>query len=305
MVEGLETKLDFERMFTREELDTIGDRWLIKWRGSQTLRYGIYLDLVRNVLVTESTARFLDIGCAQSNLLILLNQEYRFIQYYGTDISENVISWNQKQYPFVRYEQCALPEVGFPSNRFDFISALEVVYYLGEQQRLQSLQNMSAALKPGGYMLISGGLDGGRSYFAEDWIVQTVAGILSIERVEYNYARCYSWLERWFLRAHRVFNTACQLIDLPESEFQKRLAMREGWRKRIAPILRLSTLRPVVRTVTQLSLRLLRAVLGWVWLPRICSKMTRWLMGNNGKSHIIILARKEQLTKLLSEEGIE
>jgi 2-polyprenyl-3-methyl-5-hydroxy-6-metoxy-1,4-benzoquinol methylase len=292
MIKGLERKLDFERMFVPEVLDALGDQWLTKWRGSQQLRLGICLGLAKGFIRPDQHARVLDIGCGLSDWLLKLHRTFPSLEYYGTDISDNAVRWNQKHYPFIQYKQCALPEVGFARNTFDFISALEVVYYLEEQQRLMALRNMAATLKPGGYLLISGVLDGGKSYFAEDRIVQAVAEILSVERIAFNYARCYTWLERRLLGAYHVFDTARQLIDLLEPVFQQRLAKKKGWRTRIAPVLRLPMLRPVGKAGSLLAVRLLRMILRWVWLPSLCYRLTKTILRDRGRTQIVILGKR-------------
>lgn len=293
MVKGLQTKHDFEQMFPQELLDNIGDRWLHRWRGSQKLRYCFYLALIEDAVDFSSIQDALDIGCAQGNFLNILRSKYPHVNLYGTDISENAIEWNKKHYPDICFKYCALPDIGFPPSSFDFISALEVIYYLDESQRLLSLQNMVAALRSGGYLLISGVLDGGVNYFSEEWIIKEIARFLSVKQIIFNYARCYTKFERPLLRSLDIVLSLQQLITQDALKSHNRLAHMKFWKKWLVKFLSLPWIRSVSKLFLTVYTSLLRTVLGWVWLPRVCLTITRLILGNAGKSHVIILARKE------------
>ncbi len=293
MISSLESKEDFERMFPPDQLDTVGDQWLIKWRGSQTLRYDICLEVAQGVLDRGTVENFLDIGCAQSIFLMALKERFPSIEFHGSDISENVIEWNRKRFPGNHYSQCALPEVGFPLESLDFISALEVVYYLDEQGRETALRNMAAALRPGGYLLISGVLDGGARYFSEDWIVKAVSDILEIEKIEFNYARMYSYIERMLLRAHHLFQASLADLRQPvRTEAESGPVRKSVVRRLFARAAMLPVIGFFMKAAAPLEEWLIRALLGRVWMPELCSKITKYIMADRGKSHIIILARK-------------
>lgn len=293
MVEGLTTKEAFENMFPAHQLDTIGDQWLIKWRGSQTIRYSLCLEIVKHAFLKDhEQGTILDIGCAQSNFLARMLRNYPCMKFYGTDISDNAIRWNQANFPDIQYKTCALPDIGFRQTLFDFISALEVIYYLDEERQLLSLQNIAAALKPGGYLLISGVLDNGKSYFSEKWIVQAVESVLKIEQITFNYARYYTHLERSFLEGYRILNAACRLLELTASEFRQRSLEKNAWRWHCIKILRFPLLKPLGRVTLLETARFFRALLGWTWLPLVCFSITKRILKDKGKSHIIILARK-------------
>jgi len=293
MVKGLKTKEDFENMFPPDELDEIGDRWLIRWRGSQKLRYRICLNILRQALANSNKVlRVLDIGCGQSDFLLRLREMYPGHEYHGTDISENVVAWNRRNYPFIKYQQIALPEIGFRPSTFDLICALEVLYYLEVPQQKVALGNIVEALKPGGYLLLSGPLDGGKQYYAEDRIIQAVGRVMSIERVEYNYARLYTYLEMFPLRALSLLRRIGELLSLPNADFEQWAARRRGWIIGTVRIARQRGTKRVVSLVTAALIWLLKTVLGWEWLPRLCFVLTKIALGNAGRTQIIILARK-------------
>lgn len=292
MVKGLVTKQDFENMFPPDELDEMGDRWLIRLRGSQVLRYSISLKILQEAIVATSGLKFLDIGCGQSYFLLKIRELFPGCKYYGVDISENVTRWNKNKYPFIEYKCSALPEVGYPPGSFDIICALEVLYYLDEGNRCTALRNIAEALKPNGLLLVSGVLDGGRQYFAEDRILQAVRELLSIERIEYNYARLYTILEKYLLETFWLLRKTGELLTLPDVNFEQWIVERNTWKTRAALFARRKVIRQVIRLAINTLVWLLKKVLGWEWLPRLCFVLTKRTMGNKGKSHIIILARK-------------
>ncbi|MEM3658730.1 MAG: class I SAM-dependent methyltransferase [Candidatus Hadarchaeum sp.] len=292
LVPGLKSKDNFERMFEPNELDTLGDRWGHRWRGSQKLRYGIYLKILRKALGNPNGYKVLDIGCGQSDFLLRLREMYPRFDYYGTDISENVIAWNCRMHPFISYKQSALPEVGYPPDTFDVICALEVLYYMEEPQQKVALHNIAKSLKPGGLLLISGPLDGGKQYFEENAILKAVGDVLSIKRVEYNYGRLYTYLEKHLLKTFWLLRKAGKLLTLPDVEFEQWIVGRNGWRTLVVILARRRVIRQVIRLAINTLVWLLKRVLGWVWLPRLCFVLTKILMPATGKTGIIILARK-------------
>lgn len=291
-VPGLNAKVDFERMFPPDKLDKCGDVWGHRWRGSQKLRLANYLKMLENILDPKERLIVLDIGCGQSDWLLKMRQSYNNFEYHGTDISENAIHWNKIKHPSIHYRQETLPDVGFPPEKFDLISALEVVIYLERPQQILALQNMARALKPGGYLLVSGPLDGGVRYFAEEWIVNEVAKLLSIKRIEYNYTRIYTWLERYPLRVISIMQTLENVIFIPDLEFNIWAASKKEYVMGTLLLIRLPFIRDMAKITFISLISLLQRILGWEWLPRLCFGLAKRAMGDNGKSRIILLACK-------------
>jgi len=291
-VPGLATKTEFERMFPESDMDSTGDAWGHRWRGSQKYRLQRCLEVVRNVIPQDQQVEFLDIGCGQSDWILLLDASFPKINFSGMDISENVIQWNTNKFPQFSYKQCVLPLVDYASNVFDFISALEVIYYLDEENQFQALKNIVSCIKPGGYLLISGVLEGGDNYLNEDIITNMISKLVEIEIVGFNYASCFSEIERILLILLRKCYAVQLLLDLPLEDFQKRMDENDQSKIRVVRILRIPVISHISAALLIILKYILQIIIGWEWLPRFSSAMCRWIRRSRGKSHIIVLGKK-------------
>jgi len=294
-VAGLGSKDDFERMFEPAKLDSSGDNWGHRWRGSQKLRYRIYLRLLHEVIARSQGWKVLDVGCGQSDFLLRLHKVYPEFEYHGVDISENVIAWNSRKYPFISYKQAALPDLGYPPITFDLICALEVLYYLEKAQQKVALYNIMQTLKPGGLLMVSGPLDGGKHYFAEGEILEAIGELLTIDRVEYNYARLYTYFEIPMLRILTLLRRINELLSMSHQDSERWAARKHGWVIRVVGLARRRGVREAISLGANTLIWLLKKVLGWEWLPRFCFELTKVLLRDVGRTHIIILARKQAM----------
>lgn len=260
-VPSLQTKEQFERMFDPDRLSTLGDRWDHAWRGSQRYRMQLYADILAEVCKNDIPESILDIGCGQSMVLGEMERLFPSARLFGNDISENVIQWNRQAYPANTYASTALPEVGHGTDLFDLVCAFEVVYYLQPEEQMQSLGNILASLKPGGRLILSGGLDGGKRYFETSALTAMLeeAGY-EMERCFFQYAKLYTRLEAAPLRRFRAFEE--RLREHPDCD------------------------------LARLGSRVLKTILGWRVLPEVCAGLTRRVYGEEGRTHVIAVARK-------------
>lgn len=290
MIKGLRTKKDFETMFPLHELDGIGDRWLTRWRSSQALRYIKYLDLLARYLIPSSKKRYLDIGCAQSTFIVKINDRFPNFSLVGTDISDNVIEWNKKQYPENEYYQSSLPQVDFLPNSFDVVSALEVIYYLEPILQIEAFKNIAKVLCPKGLFLLSGVLDGGKQYWDDAWICNNISCFFNIIAVEYHYAHLYSNIERPLLSLSRRLQNIITKKGHKNSDKYTRMSTFGNLRYSLYNYCQHNE---VIKKLLSLNLKVLHWVLSWNWLPVICFQMNKLVYPEKGKSRIIILARKK------------
>ena len=292
MIEGKETKLDFERMFPIGELSGFGDGWFIQWRASQALRYEIYLAIMSLAIADTCPKEYLEIGCAQSNLLSKVRETFPSFRATGTDLSDNVIQWNTLKFPDVTYKQCALPDVGYDPDGFDVISAFEVIYYLDPGKQIDALKNIFLALKSGGTFFLSGGLDDGNRYWKEEWICQAVSQLFEIVRIEYQYAGCYARMEAPMLRLLTHSREVLRILDMSEEELSEHTHHRSATGRKWMRVIRVGIFQGIWQRLALAAITIAKYMLGWRWLPKLCSQATRLLFPRSGRSHIILVARK-------------
>ena len=291
------TKEWFESKFNN--LDNFGDKWGHRWRGSQKFRYDLYIKILESILPTEEKIKILDIGCALGDFTKRVWQLDPKNEIYGIDISENAIAKVSKEYPNMKFKVESLPKLSFRDNSFDLILCLEVLYYLNAEDRIKSLENIRRVLKPGGYLLFSGVLDGGIRYFAEEEIIKLISKYFDIERIEYNYAKIYTAIESKFLFLLNICNTVELLLNMSDTEFLKWYGATEDKRKagKVKKwwkiINRIPFGRNTVRVINMFMGYIIRRMLSWKVPVSLSYKLTKLILRERGKTSIIILCRKK------------
>jgi len=291
------TKEWFESKFNN--LDNFGDKWGHRWRGSQKFRYDLYIKILESILPTEEKIKILDIGCALGDFTKRVWQLDPKNEIYGIDISENAIARVSKEYPNMKFKVESLPKLSFRDNSFDLILCLEVLYYLNAEDRIKSLENIRRVLKPGGYLLFSGVLDGGIRYFAEEEIIELISKYFDIQRIEYNYAKIYTAIESKFLFLLNICNTVELLLNMSDTEFLKWYGATEDKRKagKVKKwwkiINRIPFGRNTVRVINMFMGYIIRRMLSWKVPVSLSYKLTKLILRERGKTSIIILCRKK------------
>ena len=291
------TKEWFESKFNN--LDNFGDKWGHRWRGSQKFRYDLYIKILKSILPTEEKIKILDIGCALGDFTKRVWQLDPKNEIYGIDISENAIARVSKEYPNMKFKVESLPELSFRDNSFDLILCLEVLYYLNAEDRIKSLENIRRVLKPGGYLLFSGVLDGGIRYFAEEEIIKLISKYFDIERIEYNYAKIYTAIESKFLFLLNLCDIIELTLNMPDEVFLKWCDKRndkqavEKLKKIRKNINRIPFGRNIVKAIGRFMRTIIREVISWKFLVSLLYRVTKLILREKGKTQIIILARNK------------
>ncbi len=289
---GLLTKEHFEGMFKTVDLDEFGDGWFIKWRSSQFLRYELYLKMFSFFIHEHDKWQYLEIGCAQCIFLKMLVSKFPSIVSTGTDISQAVIDWNKKNNPDHIFKQCALPTVDFSPCIFDLVSAFEVIYYLSREDQIKSIKNISRVLRPGGYFLVSGGLDGGENYWDEEWICQVISREFEIVKIDYHYAGLYSFFEGYLLSLLRNCIEVEKISQMSSDYFKRWKIDKSFKRKRLARLIRLPVMDFFSKGIAHLIICIIKFCLGIKIIPSLCFDLNKFLFPIKGRSRIVILARK-------------
>ncbi|MBI2830683.1 MAG: class I SAM-dependent methyltransferase [Chloroflexi bacterium] len=284
----------FERMCDPSCADTTGDGWGHRWRGLQQFRYARYLKLLKPLVVrSDRQLDILDIGCAFGDFtekVYALNPQNRIC---GVDISENAIKVVSERLPQLRFRVNALPALDFPAGSFDLVLCLEVLYYLDSAGRERGLDSIKRALRPGGCLVISGPLDGGKRYFKRDGILKLVAekGFL-VEKTQYSYNQMYASLERRLLATLNMVSHAEKLTNMSDKQYAAWLEGRKpGRRPSVINLARRLPGRNITNGMLSVSERLLRAAISNGASPAFSQELTRALVWGRKPSSIAIVAR--------------
>ena len=113
------------------------------------LRYERAIELAN---LTKKGA-LLDIGCKYAILRDIINSQNKGLDYYGTDISENVLS-EIKEFDQSKFKVADVSQnIPFPSKYFDFIFALEIMEHVETPTKM--LQEIHRILKDDGTLILS------------------------------------------------------------------------------------------------------------------------------------------------------
>jgi tRNA (uracil-5-)-methyltransferase TRM9 len=118
-------------------------------------------DAWKRVLDKMQTVRrfneILDLGCGNGRFAdFLQSHESRAISYRGVDSEPSFITFAQDRYPTLAFDVDTLEHTLETSQKVDAIVSFGVLHHIpGHQQRIELLQGMHNALKPGGVAAIS------------------------------------------------------------------------------------------------------------------------------------------------------
>jgi SAM-dependent methyltransferase len=276
------TKEWFEDKFV--DAHTRGDRWYIHLRASQSFRMKLCHDLIKEYLASPEVLRILDIGCGLGLFMDRLFEANPNNLMYGCDISKNAISFNQKRFPGFQFKVTSLPLLHYESEKFDIICALEVIYYLSDEDQRASLEEIRRCLKKGGHFLLSGGINRDERYFEERNIMELISEYFDIIDIVYNNARIYRYLERLFLG---IIIIAGIYENGSLSQIDNYIENRG-----ISSILKNRTFSALASAPLQLLKPPARYLLSNTKLVSVCNYISKRVLKQRGRTHLIILARK-------------
>ena len=275
----------FEQMFSSADLGY--DRWGHQWRAIQQHRYLLTLSVIKFELVQTNSQYILDIGCGLGDFTEMVLSTNPHNNLYGMDLSQNAVSGACKKYPRIKFRCGALPDIVY-DKKFDGIIALDCIYYLDYAGRKAAFENIFLHVKPKGWFLFSSPLDKGNRYFSKDQATRYMeqAGF-KIHKVVYNYAKLYGLLAHPFnkiLNVSRIVGESETPID-SDLSFKKKIL----WKAIRLPVLGY-LLKKTITLLERISYHILKSML----LVKAIRFTSRVFLKNQGRSHIIILALKNE-----------
>ena len=115
----------------------------------------------------------------------------------------------------------SLPHLPVKKQSFNIIICLEVLYYLDQRGLEESLERIRSSLEPDGYFLLSGVLDGGRNYFAEEELKELVLKSFNIVDETYGHSRIYGSVEKKLLHMMSKCQASVRISRLENGCYDK------------------------------------------------------------------------------------
>lgn len=103
--------------------------------------------------------KLLDFGCGNGRLLELINDPARNIKginYWGVDISSELLKCAQKRYPLNKFSLIdSEDELSFSDNFFDLVVSIAVFHHFTPKMAEKSLLELKRVLRPNGILFFS------------------------------------------------------------------------------------------------------------------------------------------------------
>jgi ubiquinone/menaquinone biosynthesis C-methylase UbiE len=101
-----------------------------------------------------SGEKILDLGCGNGRYFEYLKDKN--INYFGVDISENLIRIAKNKYPEANFQVADALNLPFPDNFFDKAIGVAVFHHIPSKElRFQFLKEVKRVLKPGGILILT------------------------------------------------------------------------------------------------------------------------------------------------------
>ncbi|GJQ62980.1 MAG: hypothetical protein SCALA702_20330 [Melioribacteraceae bacterium] len=214
-----------ENLFRQAETDP----WGQDWRASQQIRYIKAFELVSRYVKAADVKSMLDIGCCLGDFTMMLANHLNHASVTGVDISSEAVKKCSSRYPDAKFVNSALPELKELGNeKYDFVSALEVIYYVDHNRLNEALDTIYNKLNSGGYLLISSYMNKA-PFFTPDKFEQFVSQKFDIVNIVLRHHLDYYTIEQplrdvmnsiYGLSSIRDWRAAQQLENFLQSAFE-------------------------------------------------------------------------------------
>lgn len=119
---------------------------------ARTRRYNSQ-DLIELAKLARPGEKVLDLGCANGRMFELFAPNS--VEYWGADISRNLIEIAKKQYPAGHFEVADVLNLPFPDNTFDKVYFISVLHHIPSGEfRQKCFEEIERVMKPGGKMIL-------------------------------------------------------------------------------------------------------------------------------------------------------
>jgi len=112
-------------------------------------------DYLFKILGERKGLKILDLGCSEAILLCQLLSEYKGIhEFYGVDISQNVINANKKKYGnIIHFYRGDVENIKLPNSFFNLVISTMVIEHVDDENKM--VTEIERLLKDKGILLIS------------------------------------------------------------------------------------------------------------------------------------------------------
>lgn len=118
------------------------------------------------------SANMLDIGCGSG--IPVCRELAKHGSLTGVDISSAMISLAKRNVPTAEFRCGDIMDLSFNPNSFDAITSFYAIFHIPREEHEELFRRIHTWLKPGGFLLITVGLDDDPSYTEDDFFDVTM-----------------------------------------------------------------------------------------------------------------------------------
>jgi 2-polyprenyl-3-methyl-5-hydroxy-6-metoxy-1,4-benzoquinol methylase len=292
MLEEYGTVEWFEKYFKLSD----DDPWGHNWRRIEQYRYDQVLKLIKkhtlNGTNSDNDHNILDIGCTTGDFTRRLYELNKNV--IGIDISQTAIERAKSKFNYIDFRIDSLPKSSFQENTFDFITCLEVLYYMNRQTQKEFLSEMNNLLKKNGKALITSKI-GGKPYFTSDELINLLSEHFEIKAVKYYGGKFYSRGEKLLFDKYQKANKIQRLLALSRNDWEKEFNTFDNLRKRIVIsitcfVKEYKFLKVVTNAFLLVLKNIIKIILGWKFPAKFFHFMSEKL--SLGRTHTFLVVGK-------------
>jgi len=102
----------------------------------------------------DKTIKVLEIGCGLGRWYMILRNNFKNLEYYGIDISEEMIKVAKRLTKYERFYVMSASKLEFPDNYFDVVFSITVLHHIPFKEKEKAIKEMIRVTKKGGYIII-------------------------------------------------------------------------------------------------------------------------------------------------------
>ena len=233
-------------------------------------------------------ANFVDFGCGYAPLARICME--RGAKYLGADASANALKEALKRTPSLETQREVLPQSKLPDRTYDLVLCTELIGDLPQRDHRLLVSEAARVLKPEGLLLLSTEITPASDALPK--LQDLVTSEFEIEQALFSHHRLAKALQR-FLEAPERFTEASRQQRERKREMRARRAGLPRWWFWLHSTSWMGSLWGVVAKLSApLAKRMAASDSLWKKLERI----TEWLYGEDGISHVQLAARRKRIS---------
>jgi len=195
--------------------------------GYAQYRYSKISDFITKNIKPAELSTIFDVGSATGEFTKKLADIYHDSSVIGSDFLPELVELANKNHPNVTFILSSLPNIPLPNQSIDLICALEVLYYLSEENRVKAINEFHRILKTKGKVLFSSVI-GKKQYFTQESAKKLLGDRFLIIASMQNHFKFYHFILTSPLEFFRKLLSIADGKRIPNNNLRLAVIIRKG-----------------------------------------------------------------------------